>query len=136
MGERNTDRRNKQMLARYAECGNYHQVAREFGVSVNTVRRRVKNEPEIAQKLIQKKEQNTLDMLAYMDARKKTAQDLMDQIMEAMTRPDKLALASERELATAFGILADKFIHMSPRADDETLRRAAEILGGVDGVIK
>ena len=75
-------------------------------------------------------------MLAYMDARKKTAQDLMDQIMEAMTRPDKLALASERELATAFGILADKFIHMSPRADDETLRRAAEILGGVDGVIK
>lgn len=130
-----TDKQHKQIIARYAETQSYTRVAKEFGVSVTTIRRHCNGDKATLKKVTRKKEQNTLDMLAYMDSRKNVAQSLCDKIMEAMQDPNTLAQASIRELATAFGIIVDKFTQ-SNRPNDELLQRASDILGKIDGVIK
>lgn len=129
-----TDRQHKQILARYAETQSYTRVAKEFGVSVTTIRRHCNGDKATLNKVTRKKEQNTLDMLAYMDARKNVAQSLCDKIMEAMQDPETISHASMRELATAFGIIVDKFTQNN-RPSDELLQRASDILGKIDGVI-
>lgn len=131
-----TDKKRKQIIARYIECNNYCQTAREFGVSETTVRKLVKNSPESVKKFEQKKEENTLDMLKYMESQKGNAQNLLTNMILAMSDPAKLKKANVRDLATAFGIIFDKFTQASPRATDELLNRAREILGGINGAIK
>lgn len=114
-----TDRQHKKMIARYAECQNYRQVAREFKVSESTVRAHCKKDPDTAQKAAQKKEQNTQEMLAYMDAQKGEAQRVLSLILEAMKTPEKLAKANVRDLATAYGIIADKFLKAVPATEQD-----------------
>lgn len=131
-----TDKQKKQMIARYAECENYSQVAREFHVSVTTAKRVIDGDKNTLNKVKQKKEQNTQDMLAYMDAQKGSIQKLLTDIIEAMSDPEKRARATIRDLATAYGIIYDKIMQSAPKADDEMLQRARDILGDIDGVIK
>lgn len=131
-----TDKKRKQIIARYIECNNYSQTAREFGVSVTTAQRIVKSDPDMLKKVENKKEENTLDMLKYMESQKGNAQNLLTNMIVAMSDPVKLEKANVRDLATAFGIIFDKFTQASPRATDELLNRAREILGGINGAIK
>ena len=95
------------------------RLAAKYNVSVTTVRRTIANNPEAAEKVRQKKEQNDLDMLAYMDSRKNAAQDLVDAILTDMADPERRAAASFRELATALGILVDKFTATAPKKENE-----------------
>ena len=92
--------------------------------------------PDSVQMCTQKKEENTLDMLKYMESQKGNAQNLLTNMILAMSDPAKLEKANVRDLATAFGIIFDKFTQASPRATDELLNRAREILGGINGAIK
>lgn len=104
-----TDRQRKHLIADRANGMSLSKLADKYKVSVWAVRQTIANNPEAAEKCRQKKEQNTLDMLAYMDARKSVAQDLVDAILTDMADPERRAGASFRELATALGILVDKF---------------------------
>ena len=104
-----TDRQRKHLIADRANGMSLSRLAAKYNVSVTTVRRTIANNPEAAEKVRQKKEQNDLDMLAYMDSRKNAAQDLVDAILTDMADPERRAGASFRELATALGILVDKF---------------------------
>lgn len=131
-----TDKQHKQIIRRYAECNNLSTVAREFGVSINTVKRHVKADAKTAEIVRRKKEENTLDMLQYMEGQKGKIQTLLTNILEAMNDPDKLAKTNPRDLATAYGIIWDKVMSGAPKANDEYLQKAREILGGVNGVIK
>ena len=112
------------------------KLAEKYGVSRYAVELAIKSDPEFSQKMTQKKEQDTLEMLEYMDRQKTNAQKLLSAIIEALNDPEKLARANVRDLATAYGIIADKFIQASPKNGDEILQKAREILGGIDGVIK
>lgn len=131
-----SDRQHKQVIKRYAETNNLSQVAREFGVSVTTIKRHVTQDAETLKIVNRKKEENTLDMLKYMDSQKGAAQKLLTNIIIALDNPDKLAKTNPRDLATAYGIIFDKFTQIGPKSSDELLQRAKEILGGIDGVIK
>ena len=124
-----TDKQHKKMIARYAECQNYRQVAREFHVSEGTVRSHCKKDKVITQKCAQKKEQNTMEMLAFMDAKKGKAQNLIENIIEAMNNPEKLARANVKDLATALGIIIDKFTQNAPAAaqSNELLQSLMEL---------
>lgn len=104
-----SDRQRKHLIADRANGMSLSRLAAKYNVSVTTVRRTIANNPEAAEKVRQKKEQNDLDMLAYMDSRKNAAQDLVDAILQDMADPERRAGASFRELATALGILVDKF---------------------------
>lgn len=109
MAARLTDRQKKKILADYVECGSYNETAKMNGVSRNTVKNIVMADKENATKCQQKKEQNTLDMLAYMDSRKEQAQGVIDDYLEALANPEKIASAKLSEIATALGIVVDKF---------------------------
>ena len=74
VAKRLTDRQKKKIVADYLELQSYNATAKENGVSKDTVKRVVLNCEEFAQKAQQKKEQNTADMLEFMDSRKEVAQ--------------------------------------------------------------
>lgn len=131
-----SDKDRKRIIADRASGMIYRQMAERYHVSITTIKRVCNGDPETAKKVKAKKEANTLEMLAYMDAQKGKAQELLSKILEALGDPDKLARANVRDLATAYGIIADKFIQTAPTGGDDVLARAREMLGGIDGVIK
>lgn len=58
-----------------------------------------------------KKEQNTLDMLAYMKSRKEQTKKVLDTYLKTLADPEKIDAAKLSEVATAMGIVIDKFIN-------------------------
>ena len=131
-----SDRQHKAMIARYAETQNYRQVAREFGVSEATVRNHCKGDAQTSQLCAQKKEENTQDILSFMESRKGKVFDILDKILEGLNDDDKIKRTGLQALATAYGIVIDKVTQNAPQTDSAQLQRAKEILGEVDGVIK
>lgn len=114
MAARLTDKQKKKILADYVECGSYNAAAKMNGVTHQTVKRVVNESTEITKKVQQKKEQNTLDMLAYMDSRKEQAQGVIDDYLKALANPTKIEAAKLSEIATALGIVVDKFTKNVP----------------------
>lgn len=108
MAARLTDKQKKRIIADYVELGSYNAVAKKHGVSFDTVKRTVLRDKETVRKTEHKKYKNTLDMLAYMESRKKKTQDTLDILLDAMNDPEKLAKASLVQLGTVYGILVDK----------------------------
>lgn len=106
MAPRLTDRQKKRIIADYVNLGSYNAVAKKYGISHQTVKRAVIGDETTTKKVQQKKEQNTMDMLAFMESRKKKTQDVIDQLLAAM--PDKINKASLVQLGTVYGILVDK----------------------------
>ncbi len=102
-----TDRERQKIIADYVETESYRETGRINEVSPNTVRKVVENEPEIAQKCTQKKEQTTQDMLSFIESRRDKAQLFIDAALEVL--PEKLDGASLNQVATALGIVVDKF---------------------------
>ena len=95
---------------------------------------------DIAEKLTQKKEENTADVLAYMDAHKDLVCSFIGKGLEMLNDPDKLASANLSQITTAMGTLIDKWamIGGSPAdtiKDDalsQSLREMAEDLDSDD----
>ena len=131
MAERLTDEQIKRIIADFVESNNYSATARKNGRAVNTVKKYVLADEEIAEKCKQKKEQNTLDMLEYMDSRKGQAQGTY---LAALADPEKLDSASLQQIATALGILVDKFTKTTP-ASENALAKLDEVLKEIGGVV-
>lgn len=110
MAARLTDEQKKKIIADYVESGSYRATAKKFGISNSTVRKLCTSDCEIVQKCAQKKEQNTADMLAYMDSRKEQAKGIIDSYLEALADPEKLEKTPIQQIATAMGIVVDKFV--------------------------
>ena len=70
MAARLTDKQKKEIIADYVESGSYRATAKKFGVSAMTVRSVCTDNPETVQKYAQKREQNTAEILDYMESRK------------------------------------------------------------------
>lgn len=104
-----TDKQKKKIIADYVEFGSYNAVAKKHGIADSTVKRVVLASPKTQKKIEQKKEQNTRDMLDYMDKRKNKAQKVLDAYLDAMLDGERIKNASVNQLATAFGIIVDKF---------------------------
>lgn len=130
-----SDMTRKKIIADKISGMSYRAVAQKYGISKYHVERVVKSDPAFSQKVEEKKEQNTLEMLAYFDGQKGKAQELLTSIIEALGDPEKLAKANVRDLATAYGIIADKFIATSPKTGEDVLQKAREILGSYHGAI-
>lgn len=111
MAARLTDKQKKKIIADYVECGSYNATAKKNGVSINTVKKIVNENANIAQKCKQKREQNTADILDYMESRKDKAKDVLDAYIEALKKPEKIEAAKLSEIATAMGIVIDKFVN-------------------------
>ena len=111
MASRLTDEQKKKIIADYVESGSYNATAKRFGIADTTVKRVVMSDAETQRKAEQKKKQNTLDMLAYMESKKEQAKVVLDSYITALADPDKIGGAKLSEVATAMGIVIDKFVN-------------------------
>ena len=118
MAKHLTDAKKKQIIADYVECGNYSEVARKNKVSKDTVRR-LCNRTDILQKAQEKKEQNTRDMLEYLDQKRDTAFKFIDKAFEEMCKEEKIEKTSIINLATAIGIVIDKYSNANINKQNE-----------------
>lgn len=121
MAKHLTDKQKKKIIADYAECGNYSEVARKHHISFDTVKRVVTRDPETLKKTEQKKKQNTLDILSYMESKKNTVCEFIDKYLDAMMNDEKIAAATVNQLSTALGTVIDKFTANSQKQPDVTL---------------
>lgn len=109
MAARLTDKQKKKIIADYIELGSYNAVAKLNGISRQTVKNIVDKDTEIGQKLHDKKEENTKEILAHMDEQKEQVCTIIDKILKEMCDDKKIASTPLNKLATAMGILIDKF---------------------------
>lgn len=109
MAARLTDKQKKKIIADYVELGSYNAVAKRNGVSDKTVRSIVLKNPESTEKFEQKKEQNTKDILAYMESKRALVCEIIGKGLDVLNDPDKLKEATPAQITTALGTLIDKW---------------------------
>lgn len=113
MAARLTDKQKKKIIVDYVDNGSYNATAKINGVSKDTVKRVVKQSDDFAKKAQQKKEQNTADILAYMESKRDVVCEIIGKSLAALNSEDKLADASPAQITTALGTLIDKWAIIS-----------------------
>lgn len=119
MAARLTDKQKKKIVADYLELGSYNATAKKNGVSDGTVKRIVLSCGDIQSKIEQKKQENTADILTYMESQRGLVCQIINKGLAALNSPDKLADATPAQITTAIGTLIDKFT-MSGRGMGDT----------------
>lgn len=109
MAARLTDKQKKKIVADYLELGSYNAVSKIHGISRQTVKNVVLSSTDIGQKLQQKKDENTTDILSYMESRRGVVCEIIEKGLAALNDPDKLKEASPSQITTALGTLIDKW---------------------------
>lgn len=71
MGKRLTDKQKKQIIADYVDIGSYNAVAKENGISTNTVKKIVKENSEFA-RICEQKKSRTARIFSHIWKRKRT----------------------------------------------------------------
>lgn len=104
-----TDKQKKRIIAESVNGSSTRALAAKYGVSQTTIRRVLKSDPKLSRKVSQKKLANTESVLAFMDSKKNDVCGLIDKLLEAMSDDEKLANATVNQLATAMGIIIDKY---------------------------
>ncbi len=109
MAARLTDKQKKKIVVDYLETESYNATAKKNGVCGQTVRRVVEESQGITENLKRKKEENTADILAYMDSQRGIVCEIIGKGLAALNDPDKLAEAKPAQITTAIGTLIDKW---------------------------
>ena len=133
MAARLTDRQKKKIVADYLETESYNATAKKNGVCGQTVRRVVEESQGIAENLKQKKEQNTTDILAYMESKRNIVCEILGRGLDALNDTEKLKGATPAQITTAMGTLIDKWTAISggpaDTAKEDDLSRSLRELG-------
>ena len=133
MAARLTDKRKKKIIADYVQLGSYNAVAKKHGVADSTVKRVVLADPNMQKKAEQKKEQNTADILTYMDSKKSVVCEILGKGLSILNDEEKLRDASPAQITTALGTLIDKWTAMGAGirndAEEDALSRSLRELG-------
>lgn len=118
MGARVTDRKRKQIVADYLETQSVNTAANRNGVSWGTAKRVLDEDGDIAQKLEEKKAQNSADILAYMESQRETVCNIIGLGLAILNDPEKLKEATPAQITTAIGTLIDKWTMTSGKAEN------------------
>jgi hypothetical protein len=131
MAKHLTDREKKKIIADYVELESYNAVAKKHNVSATTVKNTVLKNNESVKKCEQKKEQNTADILEFMDKKKDDVCSIISLYLSELQNSDKLQRASIQSVATSLGIVIDKFTKDAQKQSDTSLFDAiAKAAGG------
>lgn len=117
--KRLTDKQKKKIVADYVQLQSYRAAAKLNDVSDATVRKIIKEDPDSTRLCAQKKQENSQDMLSYMESKREEAQNLLGLYLQAMADPDKIAEATLPQLSTAFGTIVDKFAMLGDQSDTD-----------------
>lgn len=113
-----TDKQIKSIIADYAECENYTKVAKKYKTSRTTITRIVNSDPDMGEKVRIKKEENAQTVLSHMESRTEDVCLIIDELLNALKDKEKLKKANILQIATAFGIVVDKFADISTTDDN------------------
>ena len=131
MAKHLTDREKKKIIADYVELESYNAVAKKHNVSATTVKNTVLKNNESVKKCEQKIEQNTADILEFMDKKKDDVCSIISLYLSELQNSDKLQRASIQSIATSLGIVIDKFTKDAQKQSDTSLFDAiAKAAGG------
>ncbi len=133
MAARLTDRQKKKIVADYVQLGSYNAVSKIHGISATTVKNIVLKNADIVEMCEQKKEQNTTDIIAYMESQRNDVCTFLGRAMEQLKDPEKLAKAQLQQIATTMAIIIDKYTAISggpaDTAEEDDLSRSLRELG-------
>lgn len=127
-----TDKQIKKIVSERIEGASYNSLSKKYKISVNTVKKYCLSDEEFAQKCKQKKEENTKSILAHMDEKKEVVCEIIDKYLKTLADPERLKKSSTREIATALGIVIDKFTK-SDNGDD--MDKLDKVLRKIEGNI-
>ena len=109
MAARLTDKQKKKIVADYLETGSYRATARKNRIADGTVKRIVLECSDIEQKVAQKKEENTADILAYMESQKGLVCEIIGKGLAA-------------QITTALGTLIDKWTDIKGEGKEDKVQ--------------
>lgn len=105
-----TDMQIKKVYFDYVETQNYTETARRNNMVLNTAKKIVKNgEKEVLKLLKEHKDQNTKDILKYMENKSHVVCEILDNFLKALTDKEKIDRANIQQIATSMAIVIDKF---------------------------
>ena len=111
-----SDKQRKQIIVEYiAGDGKISQslLAKRYGVSQKTISS-ILCDGKTSQKVYEKKKENEMSMLAFLDSRSSKAQSLIDKVLE--TLPSDFEKSSRRDKAGLLEILSEVFM---PKKEEE-----------------
>ena len=141
MGRRLTDEEKKKIVADYINTQNYCETARINNVSEANVRRLIKEDTsikDITEKCEQKKEENTKDILKYMDSiyekQKKIIDLSLSALEEKLKKPDMFT--NVKDIATVYGVIFDKALkYKEIQLKDKNNSNTEEINNGINNIV-
>lgn len=122
MAARLTDKQKKKIVADYLETGSYRATARKNRIADGTVKRIVLECSDIEQKVAQKKEENTAEILTYMESQKGLVCEIIGKGLAALNDPEKLAEATPAQITTALGTLIDKWTDIKGEGKEDKVQ--------------
>lgn len=135
-----TDKQKKKIIADYVENQNYSETARMNNVSDVTVKDVVTKDETTLKKLEEKKEENTKDILEYMDSiydKQKSIIDLsLNALEEKLKKPDMFT--NVKDIATVYGVIFDKALKYKEmkmknnNGNSEELNKVKELLNKIE----
>lgn len=116
MAPRKTDQEKRKYIADYVAMGSYSAVAEKHGVSHHTVKAAVLADPEFARKCQDKKSADARAILAHMDTKRVKVCQIIDRYLDELLDVEQFDKLTPAQMATAMGILIDKFALEAPPA--------------------
>lgn len=111
--------RRMKILADYTLEGSYRAAARKNGVSPDTVRRIVRENPEMVQVADAQKNARARDLMSYMQGKADTVCDIIDNGLGVLSDPERMKEAKLRDIATMMAILIDKWSMINAMCQDK-----------------
>lgn len=111
MPSRLTEERKNKIVADYVLTKSINAAAKRNGVPWITARDVIEKNEELRTRLEQKKEnQDTADIMAYMDGERDKVCKIIALGLDALADPEKLKGATPAQITTALGTLIDKWL--------------------------
>lgn len=111
--------RRMKILADYTMEGSYRAAARKNGVSPDTVRRIVRENPEMVKVADTQKNARARDLMSYMQGKADTVCDIIDNGLGVLSDPERMTEAKLRDIATMMAILIDKWSMINAMCQDK-----------------
>lgn len=118
MAARVPDKKKKKIVADYLETQSVNAAAKLNNVSWGTAKSVLAELGELEKILEEKKEQNTADIMAYMESKRDIVCEIIGNGLEALRNPKKLSEASPAQITTALGTIIDKWSMISGSPED------------------
>lgn len=109
MAARLTDKQKKKIIADYVQLGSYNAVSKIHGISATTVKNVVLKSADIVEKCEQKKEENTADILDYMERQRDDVCKVLGICLSELKKAERYEKTPPQQIATTMAILIDKY---------------------------